>query len=136
MAAKSKAKSKARKSAKTPSRGKTVKGYFGSAGKKKASRAKAGVAKKSAPRVQSSRGKTSRSGARSDKPAASRPSPSRNRQGGTAAEKLEQLNANIGEQAAKDAAIVPVETIEEDAEDKQEQEEIRGRGKRRRGLDS
>jgi hypothetical protein len=31
---------------------------------------------------------------------------------------------------------VPVETIEEAAEDEQEQEEIRGRGQTRRGLDN
>lgn len=49
---------------------------------------------------------------------------------------VEQVNSDVGEEAAKDAATVPVETIEEDAEDKQEQEEVRGRGKVRRGRDN
>jgi hypothetical protein len=40
------------------------------------------------------------------------------------------------DQARWDEDAVPVETIEEDAEDKEEQLEIRGRGMRRRGRDN
>jgi hypothetical protein len=53
-----------------------------------------------------------------------------------ALEAVEQLTLDVGETAAKDAVVVPVATIAEDAEDKQEQEEIRGRGKVRPGRGS
>jgi hypothetical protein len=49
---------------------------------------------------------------------------------------MEQLTLDVGEAAAKDATVVPVATIEEDAEDRQEQQEIRGRGKLRPGQGS
>jgi len=69
-------------------------------------------------------------------PRAPNPAPAREERESSRADVVDQLSANVGEEAAKDAAVVPLATIEEDAENKQEQEEIRGRGKRRRGLGS
>jgi hypothetical protein len=62
-------------------------------------------------------------------PVAQRVSPVREPGATPALEAVEQLTLDVGETAAKDAAVIPVATIEEGAEDKQEQEEIRGRGK-------